>query len=279
MFDTIRRSWYLFRGSLHVLNQDRELLVFPLISGILTFGIIATFVLPIIWTVESFGEEWIDGVSETAAYSLLFVFYFISYSITYYFNAAIVSCAIYRMKGGNPDLKGGIRAASARFKEILAWALVSSTVGLILKMIQNKSNTVGKIAAGLVGVAWSVASYLVIPILVMEKKGPLDAIKASSALVKKTWGEQVAGNIGFGMFFTLILLPIFVMIPILAMTQNTVVILIMVSALVLYVALVALVQSTLTAIYQAALYLYAREDYVPEGFSRALLHDSVKVKE
>jgi hypothetical protein len=120
--------------------------------------------------------------------------------------------------------------------------------------------------------------FNVITMILMEKKGPLDAIKASSALVKKTWGEQVAGNIGVGMFFTLAVMPIFVILSFAAFTQNSVVILIMISAMVLYVTFIALFQSTLTAIYQVALYLYAREDYVPDGFSRSLLHDSVKLK-
>lgn len=278
MFRRIKTSYYLFRGSLYVLNKDRELLVFPLLSGLLTIAIIATFVLPIIWAGTSLGGNWEEGVSEVFAYGILFVFYFISFSITYYFNTAIISCAIYRMKGGDPDLKGGFRAANTKVIHILAWALVSSTVGLILRFVQEKSGLLGKIAAGFVGVAWSVASYFVIPIMIMEKKGPIEALKESGLLVKKTWGEQVAGNLGMGFVFTLILLPAFIILPIIFMAQNEAFAVIGISAFVIYLVLVILLQSTLSVIYQAALYLYAREGYVPEGYSRGLLQESITTK-
>ncbi len=273
MFSRFKRSWYLFRASLHVLNLDRELLVFPLLSGLATLTIIATFVIPMIWTstetmVDSSGSDWIAVVS-------LFGFYLLSYFITYFFNTAVVSCAIYRMKGGDPDLKGGFRAATARIREILGWALISATVGIILKHVQLKSNSFGTFIAAIAGVTWSVASYLVVPIMVMESMGPLDAIKESGRLVRKTWGEQVVGNIGFGVFFSLILLPMFVIIPMLIAFDNVVWYFIGISVLVIYLTLVSLVHSTLLSIFQAALYLYAREDFVPEGYNRTVLRESV----
>lgn len=273
MLSRFKRSWYLFRASLHVLNQDRELLVFPLLSGLATLTIIATFVIPLIWVstetvAQSSGSGWF-------AYASLFAFYLVSYFITYYFNTAVVSCAIYRMKGGDPDLKGGFRAATARIRQILGWALISATVGIILKHIQSKSNSIGTLIASAAGIAWSVASYLVIPIMVMEKMGPLDALKESGQLVRKTWGEQVVGNIGFGVFFSLILLPMFVIIPMLVAFDNVVWYFIGISVLVIYITLVSLVHSTLLSIFQAALYLYAREDYVPEGYDRTVLRESV----
>lgn len=276
MFATIKRSYYLFRGSLHVLNLDRELLLFPLISGILTMLVMATFMLPIIYALTALNEmNPMDGITEGVGYVILFFFYLVTYTITYYFNTAVVSCAIYRMKGGDPDVKGGFRAASSRFKEILGWALVSATVGLLLKFIQDKSKGVGKFIVGLIGISWSVATYLVIPVIVMERVGPFDALKESGRLVKKTWGEQVTGNIGFGFFFFLILLPLFFIMPMFMIVESQLAIIIGIAVVVIYVALVSLVQSTLTAIFQAALYLYAKEDFVPEGYSRSLLSDSL----
>jgi hypothetical protein len=276
MFATIKRSYYLFRGSLHVLNQDRELLLFPLISGILTMAVMVTFMLPIIYALTALNEvNPMDGVTEGVGYVILFFFYLVTYTITYYFNTAVVSCAIYRMKGGDPDVKGGFRAASARFKEILGWALVSATVGLLLKFIQDRASVVGKFVIGLIGITWSVATYLVIPVIVIEKVGPLDALKESGRLVKKTWGEQVSGNIGFGFFFFLILLPVFIIMPMFVVLQTQIALIIGITVVVIYITLVSLVQSTLTAIFQAALYLYAKEDYVPEGYNRSLLRESL----
>jgi len=276
MFATIKRSYYLFRGSLHVLNLDRELLLFPLISGLLTLVVMATFILPILFALTVLNEaNPMDGITEGVGYVILFFFYLVTYAITYYFNTAVVSCAIYRMKGGDPDVKGGFRAATARFKEILGWALVSATVGLALKFFQDRAGVVGKFVIGLIGITWSVATYLVIPVIVMDRVGPLDALKESGRLVKKTWGEQVAGNIGFGFFFFLILLPVFFIMPMFVVFESQLAIIIGITVMVIYITLISLVQSTLTAIFQAALYLYAKEDFVPEGYSRSLLRDSL----
>jgi hypothetical protein len=276
MFATIKRSYYLFRGSLHVLNLDRELLLFPLISGLLTLVVMATFILPILFALTVLNEaNPMDGITEGVGYVILFFFYLVTYAITYYFNTAVVSCAIYRMKGGDPDVKGGFRAATARFKEILGWALVSATVGLALKFFQDRAGVVGKFVIGLIGITWSVATYLVIPVIVMDRVGPLDALKESGRLVKKTWGEQVSGNIGFGFFFFLILLPVFFIMPMFVVFESQLAIIIGITVIVIYITLISLVQSTLTAIFQAALYLYAKEDFVPEGYSRSLLRDSL----
>ena len=274
MISRFKRSWYLFQSSLYVLNKDRELLIFPLISGIITITVVASFIVPFIWATSSGGDFNVTSTS-WLSYVVIFLFYLLSYFITYFFNTAIVSCAIYRMKGGDPDLRGGFRAALARVREIFGWALVSATVGIFLKHIQNNSNLAGKFIAAVAGIAWSVASYLVIPIIVMEKLGPIDALKESSKLVKKTWGEQVVGNIGFAIFFILILLPMFFIIPMLTLSDNVVWYLIGITVMVIYVTLVSLIHSTLLAIFQSALYLYAREDFVPDGYDRSVLRESV----
>lgn len=274
MISKFKRSWYLFQSSLYVLNKDRELLVFPLISGVITLTVVSSFIVPFVWATSS-GSQLDTFTTSWFSYVMVFLFYLLSYFITYFFNTAIVSCAIYRMKGGDPDLRGGFRAAFARIREIFGWALVSATVGIFLKHLQSNSNTLGKIIVSIVGIAWSVASYLVIPIIVMERLGPIDALKESSKLVKKTWGEQVVGNIGFAVFFILILLPMFVIIPMLVLSDNVVWYLIGITVMVIYITLVSLVHSTLLAIFQSALYLYAREDVVPDGYDRSVLRESV----
>jgi hypothetical protein len=259
-----------------VLNMDRELLIFPLLSGISTLVIIASFVMPVLWSGSGNIFNSMGNSSETTIYVVMFLFYFVTYSITYFFNTAVISCAIYRMKGGDPDVAGGFRAAWSNIMPILGWALLSATIGMVLRFIQNKSNLLGKIVVGIIGVAWSVASYLVIPVIIMEKKGPIDALKVSGSLVKSTWGEQIAGNLGIGFAMVLVMIPAFILIPLFALSSSQTVLMTGFSLFFVYVILISLVQSTLTSIYQAALYLYAREDYVPEGYSRRLMQQSIQ---
>ncbi|HEV2320198.1 MAG TPA: DUF6159 family protein, partial [Verrucomicrobiae bacterium] len=123
--------------------------------------------------------------------------------------AAVVACAATRMGGGEPTIADGIRAAASRLPVIAGWALVSATVGLILRIIEDRSNKFVQIIASLLGMAWTVMTYLVVPILVIENKNPIAALQESAGLLKKTWGEQLISNVSFSTIFFLLALPAF----------------------------------------------------------------------
>ena len=123
-----------------------------------------------------------------------------------------VACAVIRMEGGDPTVSDGLRAAGARLSLIAGWALIQATVGLVLRVIEDRSERLGQIIASLLGMAWTVTSFLVIPILVIEDKGPFAALEESAALLKKTWGEQLIGNFSFGLVFFLLSVPAFIVI-------------------------------------------------------------------
>ena len=123
--------------------------------------------------------------------------------------------------------------------------------------------------------AWTVVSFLVVPILVVEKKGPITALKESTALLKKTWGEQLIGNFSFGFIFFLLLIPAFVLIALGIFAASGIAIATCISLAVIYIIVLALAQSALAAIFQAALYLYARDGQAPAGFETELLTDAM----
>ena len=125
--------------------------------------------------------------------------------------------------------------------------------------------------AGLLGMAWTLVSFLVIPILVVENKGPLVALKESTQLLKKTWGEQLVGNFSFGLLFFLLGIPAYALVVLGIVSGSQAVALISIALAVVYVIALALVQSALQAIFQAAVYLYARNGQVPEGFQEEFL--------
>jgi len=121
----------------------------------------------------------------------------------------------------------------------------------------------------------AVASFLVIPILVIEKKGPLAALRDSTALLKKTWGEQLIGNFSFGLVFFLLSLPTALLFILAAVSANAGVVIACLSLIVLYLLALALVQSTLQSIFQTALYFYARDARVPASFRPELLRGAM----
>src|SRR5438045_1322603 len=103
------------------------------------------------------------------------------------------------MRGGSPTIGDGFRAAANRMPVILGWAILSATIGLILRVIEDRSEKIGQIVSGLLGAAWTLVSFLVVPILVIENKNPFTALKESTVMLKKTWGERLAGNFGLGL--------------------------------------------------------------------------------
>ena len=259
-----------------VLKQDKGLLFFPLISGICCLLLLASFAVPLYVT-----NHWQPPGRDAAAlqqatyYGVLFLFYVCNYFIVIFFNAAIVACATLRMTGGSPTVVDGFRAAAARLPVIAGWAVISATVGLVLRLIEDRSQKVGRFVAGLLGAAWTVVSFLVVPILVVENKNPFVALRDSTALLKKTWGEQVAGNFSFGLVFFLLAVPAIVLIVLGFFSGNVAGIAVCLALGVVYLIALALVQSALQSIFQAALFLYARNGQVPEGFAADLLGDAM----
>jgi hypothetical protein len=179
------------------------------------------------------------------------------------------------MNGQNPTLGDGFRICFARMPLIVGWALVAATVGLILRIIEDKNRKIGRLIAGLLGMAWTAVSFLVLPILVIEKKDPISALKESTVMLKKTWGEQLMCNFSFGLIFFLLFLPgialaalgIFIGIS----TGNTVLAVACIAIAVIYFIALSLIQSALQVIFQTALYYYAKHEKAPEGFDAATL--------
>ncbi|MEJ2697289.1 MAG: DUF6159 family protein [Candidatus Sulfobium sp.] len=148
-------------------------------------------------------------------------------------------------------------------------------MGLVLRVIEDRSQRLGQFVAALFGVAWTVASFLVVPFLIIEKKEPLTALKESTALLKKTWGEQLIGNFSFGLVFFLLGIPAFLFIVLGIATGSGAATVFVICLAAVYLIGLALVQSALQAIFQAALYMYARSGEVPQGFSAGLLNNAM----
>lgn len=124
--------------------------------------------------------------------------------------------------------------------------------------------------------AWTIVSFLVVPILVVENKGPIAALKDSTALLKKTWGEQLASNFSFGMIFLLLAVPAVGLIVLGIFLKSAAALIVCIGLAVIYLIVLALVQSALQAIFQTALYLYARDGQVPAGFHAEVLEGALR---
>lgn len=270
MFDKLSNGWNLAKQSLRVIVLDKELLLFPLMSGISSILITLSFFVPL-WMAGVLGRVVQAQGPGPAGYLLLFAFYLVNFFVIVFFNSALVACALIRFRGGDPTVADGLRAAWSRLPQIFAWSLLAASVGFLLRLLESRSRRGASIIYGLVGLAWTAASYFVIPVLVVENLGPIDALKRSATVLKKSWGEALAANFGIGLLLALCMLAAFLPALLGFMTGSTPAVVAGVVLSALLVLLVTLVQSVASAILRAALYLYASEGSVPPQFDATLL--------
>jgi hypothetical protein len=153
----------------------------------------------------------------------------------------------------------------------LGWAALSATVGVVLNVLKGstdkKGNGVGNIISSILGAAWNVVTFLVVPILAAEGLGPIEALKRSWELLKRSWGEQISGTISIGLVFGLIgFLGSVVLVGLgvgLSIALDTFIPGILFGVILIgYIMLISLLSSTLNGIFTAAVYAYAAEGQV-----------------
>jgi Family of unknown function (DUF6159) len=259
---TLQRSIELAKASWAVLRQDKELAVLPVLSFLAWLVVAATFVLPIVVVAGDASDK--SWTSNPVTWVLGFLGYL---SVTYVmilFNAAIVCGADERLRGGDPTLGSALRGAWDRAGVLLPWALLSATVSLILRAIEERAGIVGRIVVGLIGIAWSLVTFLVLPILVVERIGVGAAVKRSAELFKHTWGENVVTNGGICLLgFLAMLAGAVVVVPLVAIGGPVTYLGIGIG--VVWIAAVTCITTTLSGIVSIALYRYAVNGDVP-GF-------------
>lgn len=262
----IARSWQMAKQSYGVLMKDKELMLLPLMSGICVVAILASFVFGMgLHQGDAAAFDSQQGQIKMAVVG--FLFYVVSYTIAFFFQAALVAGALERMRGGDPTLGSALGAASKRFGSLLMWGVVSATVGMILRAIQDRSKFVGKLVAGLLGAAWTLATFFVVPVLVMERMSIGASFKESARLFKQTWGETLSGTIGFGLFGFLLALPVGLITYLLLGVNQTAAIVVGV----LGFSAIGVFMSALQGVFVASLYRYAKDEQAPLGFESGQL--------
>lgn len=280
MFEKFSRSWGLVKASASVLQSDKELLVFPLLSSMAAILVAASFIGPAIGLGMFQGGREEFGAVEAI---WVFAFYLVQYFVIFFFNTALVGAAMIRLDGGDPTVSDGLRIARERFIPILGYAAIAATVGLALRALEQRAGALGSFVIGLIGVAWTVATFLVVPVLVARNVGPIDALKESATLLKKTWGENLIGTGGIGMVFGLLIFLVLIVglglaIGLGSATGSVPLLVVLLAITFIAVLLMSLVQAALAGIYSAALYRFATVGDAPEGFDGVVLKDAFQRK-
>lgn len=209
-FDRLAFGWRLGTTSLGVVTRDKTLMMFPVLSGIASLLLVAAFVFGI-------GPENLSAQAQHAQgpeqippiyYVLAFAGYFGLSFIAVYFNVALLGAAQQSIAGKDTGIGDGLRIANQHVGKIAVWALLSGTVGLLLNALENNGR-IGQIVRSILGAAWAVITYFVVPVMIFENQAPTAAIGRSVDLMKKTWGENAGAQVGIGLVvFLLIILAV-----------------------------------------------------------------------
>jgi hypothetical protein len=260
VFTRLSNSWELVKASANVLRADKELLIFPIISSIGLLLVTAVFIIPF-FVSAALDSVFLEDV-QIAGFVVLFAYYIVQYTVIFFANTALVGAAMIRLQGGDPTVRDGIDVALKNFGAILGYALIAATVGVLLKAVNDRSKGFGRFIVSLIGTAWNIATYLVVPILAVEGIGPIDAVKRSVELLKRTWGEQIAGNLGLGAitglaFFITILVGGGAIYLAVMLDLGLAVIIALGVLVFIALGILGLISSALNGIYSAAVYQYA----------------------
>jgi hypothetical protein len=274
MFEKFSRSWSLIKSSAGVLRADKELMVFPLLSSIAAILVAISFMVPAALSGMFQGDTGGDE-KNILAWLWGFGFYLAQYFVIIYFNSALVGAALIRLGGGDPTVADGFRIANGRIGVIFGYALVAATVGVVLRAVEERAGWVGSIVAGMVGLAWTLAVFLAVPVLVSQNVGPIDAVRNSAALLKKTWGENLIGSTGMGLIFGLLIVLTMMVggVAVVAVIQtgSAPLIIAVAGVAIVIVMLMILMQAALQGIYAAAVYRFATEGNAGGSFDKAIL--------
>jgi len=299
-----QRSWLLLKSSLSVIGRNKQLLVFPIVIFICTVAIVGFFLAPPI--LRPTGYSYTSAEHWKAIYHSLFtesggggrtrivltpgamvyfgLVYFVAMFIATFCNVAFYHEILAALTGQPVSVGRGLKFAMTKLGSIFMWTLFAGLVGLIIKLIEERLELIGRIIGRLVGLAWSVAAVFSIPIIVREEgnANPLAVLKKSAGVLKRTWGEALIGYAGLSIANSLVALGSILWLG------GTIAISI---ALHIYwfIAIAAIawlcalfiwsyVTGVASNVYRGALYLYAAEGVIAEPYSQEILDMAWKFK-
>jgi hypothetical protein len=271
------RSWQLVKQSFAILRSDKQLMLFPVLSAIACFivtAIMATggafMLMPARAAALAAGERFNPNQSPMFLLGML-ALYVVNYFVIVFFNVALVGVANSRLMGGTWTFRDGLELAWARKGTILQWAFVAATVGVLLRTLEERMGLIGRIIMRIIGVAWTLACYFVVPVLAFEDLGPIDAVKRSAKLFRDTWGEKVIGGFSLSLVSFLLMLPAIGFVVVAAFVGGGIGLLLGLAIMFIYLVLLSVFMSAVGGIFNSALYRYACFKQVPPAFSHELI--------
>jgi hypothetical protein len=269
----IKRGWGLTKKSWALLNGHRELIRFPLYGAIATVPLAILFFGP--------GLYLLDKDSLAGAIPLLVIGVYVLSVVGFYFSVGLAATANMIFNGQQATVADGLAVARANFSQICGWAVLSTAISVLMGVLENQGGIAGNIAARLVGMAWSLVTFLAVPVIAIEGTGPVETLKRSASIFRQRWGQQITGNIAIGaaVFLIGVLPAVLLIVAGVALWSSASflgALLVVVGALILAIAM--LISRALSGVFGVALYRYALDGQAVGGFTKDELESAVKVK-
>ena len=268
----ISNTWQLAKTSWAVLKKDRELLWIPVLSFLASAAVIVVVLVLTFLTLSTTSSHGDTTMELNPAMIVVFLVGALLLGIiSVFFNGALVAGAHERLTGGDPTVRSAVGRAFSRIGGLVPWALITTTVGLVLKALRDRAGWLGRIVTHMLEMAWDVVTFLTVPAIVIDNLGPIEGLKRSASLLRQTWGENLAARVGFGILGFLLILPAVAVAALFIASGWQVLMAVGLIAAAAWVVLVVVVLTALNAIFQTALYLYATTGVLPSGFEQAPL--------
>lgn len=269
----IKAGWLLFKEAFRFMWADKEMLWLPVISLFANVILLGFIVGVIVVVALTFSPEFFEKYP--VEYLFIFLLYVAGAFVLAFSQAAVAHLVFIRAHGGDATLGQALKKAFSHWLGLLAWSVITATVGIILRIIYDRSKLLGKIITSLIGAAWSILTYFVVPAIVIDNQGPFDSIKKSALVFKQTWGETMVSNISYiGIFMIAHVLALFSIMGIVifgAVLNSVLVMILGLIVAVVWIVAFSLVSSSIAAVLRTLLYIYATEGTVPENFNKELL--------
>ena len=246
----IAAGWHLAKLSLRVVRSDGALTALVILGGIASGAVALGFLVPaaVAYGIE---EKWLAGV-------IAVIGVYLATLVATYFAVALAAAAAAVLDGRDATIRDGTAVASQNLGAIAGWALVLTTVNLVIQALRERAGILGNLLLGAATVAWGLATFLVVPILALEGLGPLAALDRSASLFRQKWGEQLVGTASIGVLFALLgTVPALVLGFLGLASGSTAVAIVLIVLAVLIAVAAGVLGSAARAVFAVALYRYA----------------------
>lgn len=288
--NVFQRSWEFTKLSFRVIKKDKELLFYPLLSSIFNLIFSAALLVPtiVVKFLQATDPDY-SVIMGTTEYLLVFITYLGLAFISTFFNVCVVYTAKVRFEGGNATFGQSLGFAFRRIPTIFMWSLLSATVGLVLYLLDQIGQSLGKagqilvsILRSILGMLWSIMTIFVVPAMVYYNLSPFKAIKKSNETLKKTWGESIIRHYGLGFVQGIIVfigIIITAVLLFLFYQAGIEVILIIIGVFVVFLLIVSMIFQVANTVFNTALFVYADKGKAPMGISGSMMREAMKIKQ